>query len=201
MMVMPGVVAFHMPVSQTSASAGSDSSALLAARKSGSDGEPVSSSPSNRKVTLHGSPPLASKARQASTKVMSWPLSSEAPRATISCRPFALLQARREGIGLPELQRIGRLHVVMAVEQHMRRVLALGVRMADHDRMARESAAIRRCSRVPGVPSRASRRRARTPWCRPGRSRPKVCAINQTAFAWRRRYSCRWWRERRRAWP
>ena len=71
MMVMPGVVAFHMPVSQTRASAGSDNSALLAARNSGSDGEPVSSSPSNRKVTLHGSPPLASKARQASTKVMS----------------------------------------------------------------------------------------------------------------------------------
>ena len=51
-------------------------------------------------------------------------------------RPVALLQTRREGLGLPQFQRIGRLHVVMAVEQQMRRILALGARMADHDGMA-----------------------------------------------------------------
>ena len=89
MVVMAGVSASHMPVSQTIIMS-AFSSALLSARKAGSEGEPVSSSPSNRIDTSHGSPPVSVKARQASTKVMSWPLSSEAPRATI-CSPSGVV--------------------------------------------------------------------------------------------------------------
>ena len=45
--------------------------------------------------------------------------------------------ARREGFGLPEFQWIGGLHVVMSVEQHMRRVAAGGLRVADNHGMTR----------------------------------------------------------------
>ena len=70
-------------------------------------------------MTGTGSLPVtAFQARQASTKVMSWPLSSEAPRARIE--PAAIgprLDQGLEGIVVPELQRVDRLHVVVPVEQ------------------------------------------------------------------------------------
>ncbi len=70
MMVIAGVSLSHMPVSQTSAMSAL-SSAALAARKAGSEGEPVSSSPSKKNVMWQGKPPVSLKARQASMKVIS----------------------------------------------------------------------------------------------------------------------------------
>ena len=53
---------------------------------------------------------------------MSWPLLSSAPRATITW-PFALSvgDAGLEGRPSPQVERVGRLHVVVAVEEHVRR--------------------------------------------------------------------------------
>ena len=88
MVVIAGVLASHIEVSQTSSrSALSDLAYLV--RNAGSDGEPVSSSPSNSRLTLQGRPPFSRKARQASTNVINWPLSSAAPRATMRspCSP------------------------------------------------------------------------------------------------------------------
>ena len=80
-------------------------------------------------------PVTALKARQASMKVMAWPLSSQAPRATMILRPSGQrLDARLERRRLPLVQRIDRLHVIMAVKQHARTGNA--VRFADHHRMA-----------------------------------------------------------------
>ena len=49
---------------------------------------------------------------------------------------LALGKPRRERLGLPQFKRIRRLHVIMAVEQHMRRILALRLGVANDDRMA-----------------------------------------------------------------
>ena len=52
-------------------------------------------------------------------------------------RPSAVVAMRGSNGGVvPQVERIDRLHVVMAVEQHVRRRRAFGL-LADHDRMAR----------------------------------------------------------------
>ncbi len=136
MQVISGVSRSHMLVSQTSMRSAFNS-LPLAARKAGSEVEPDSSSPSNKMVMLQGRPPLARKARQASTSVMSWPLSSAAPaRHDLRTAGFDLNEARRERIGLPEVERIDRLHVIMAIDQHTRRVGARGLGLGDDHRMA-----------------------------------------------------------------
>ena len=111
--------ASHMLVSQTSARS-CLSSAALSLTKPNRWFEPHSSSPSIIMVIGSGSAPVtALKARQASTKVITWPLSSQAPRATMILRPSGSVRdARRERRRLPQVERIDRLHVVMAVEQH-----------------------------------------------------------------------------------
>ena len=125
-----------MPVSQTSAKS-AFSSAALSRTKAGRLTEPDSSSPSTMMVTPIGrSPVSAIVARSASTKVMTWPLSSQAPRATMTrAAGLDLPDHRLEGLRSPQrLQRIDRLDVIMAVEQHMR---CAGLRaMGEHDRMA-----------------------------------------------------------------
>ncbi len=83
MVVMDGVRASNMPVSQISAMSAASSS-RWASRKGGRLSPPDSSSPSSSTVTRQGSVPVAAfQARQASTKVISWPLSSAAPRPWI----------------------------------------------------------------------------------------------------------------------
>ena len=67
---------------------------------------------------------------------MSWPLSSQAPLATISspCGPASSFGSKG---GLPpEVQRIDRLHVVMAIEQNVRRLAAHGLDAPDNHRAA-----------------------------------------------------------------
>ena len=100
------------------------------------------------------------------------------------------LDARLERRRLPQIERIDRLHVVMAVEQHARRfavALPAVAALADHDRMALASGA--RWSRSRGC---AGRPRHVRPPCgsaahRPGRSTPTGCAAAQTADrGWRR---------------
>jgi len=98
MVVIAGVLASHIEVSQTSSR--SDFSVLaFSARNAGSEGEPVSSSPSNSTLTWQGRPPLARNARQASTKVINWPLSSAAPRPTMRS-PFACSSSRGSNGGV-----------------------------------------------------------------------------------------------------
>ena len=131
--VIDGVVWSHMPVSQTSARSRLNSAAF-ARTKSNRLFEPHSSSPSIIMVMSSGSLPVtALKARQASTKVISWPLSSQAPRPWMILRPSGrLVDLRLERRRAPEIDRIDRLHVVVAVEQHARpavrrgRAVALG---------------------------------------------------------------------------
>ena len=70
---------------------------------------------------MAGSAPAAVfQARHASTKVISCPLSSEAPRPTMRFTPFDDVDARLEGRALPFAERIDRLDVVVAVEEHVR---------------------------------------------------------------------------------
>ena len=126
MVVIAGVSRSHMSVSQTSATS-SESSALLASRNGLRLGLPDSSSPSNSIETLMGRPPLtAFHARQASTKVSSCALvvgcaAPGDPRFAVGLGH----ELRIERIGVPQMQRVDRLHVVMTIEQRMRAGLAL----------------------------------------------------------------------------
>ena len=87
LVVIAGVSASHMLVSQISAMSAASSS-LFAARNGGKLTPPDSSSPSSRTVTGSGSEPVTFfQARQASTKVISWPLSSAVPRPTSIFEP------------------------------------------------------------------------------------------------------------------
>ena len=86
-MVIAGVSASHMLVSQISA-VSARSSSRLASRKGGRFTPPDSSSPSSSTVTGTGSFPVTFfQARQASTKVISCPLSSAVPRPTSIFEP------------------------------------------------------------------------------------------------------------------
>ena len=68
---------------------------------------------------------------------ISCPLSSDEPRPVMTLRPGSIsLTAGSNGIVVPELERVDRLHVVMAVEQHMRAVGRRPVVMGDDHRMA-----------------------------------------------------------------
>ena len=84
--------------------------------------EPTSSSPSMTMVTSTGSEPVTDfQARQASTKVINWPLSSSAPRATMILRPSAWsVTTGSNGGRCHKFERIDRLNIVVAIEQHMR---------------------------------------------------------------------------------
>ena len=139
MVVMAGVSLSHWPVSQTSTTSAL-SSWPYSARNAGSEGEPHSSSPSIITDTEIGSlPATAFQARTASKKVISWPLLSSAPRATITC-PLAAseMMIGSNGGERPQVDRVGRLHVVVAVEQHVRRArCALVLVVGDDHRMPR----------------------------------------------------------------
>ncbi len=197
MVVIDGVSASHMPVSQTSARS-ARSASRLAATKAGRDGEPDSSSPSNSTVTSQGRPPVSRKARQASTKVMSWPLSSEAPRATM--RPPSC-SSGLNGIGVPQVERVDRLHVVMAVEQHVRRVAVRRLGVAEHHGSARRGVHLRLEAERRSARARASPRRARTAAHRRRRSRWRGWPAARTAGRARPGGSGRWSAGRRRSRP
>ena len=89
-----------------------------------------------RKVIWQGKPPVSVKARQASTKVISWPLSSATPRPTIRLPVAASTIRGSKGGRLPQIERVGRLHIVMAVKQDMRHVGTRGLGLSDDHRMA-----------------------------------------------------------------
>ena len=70
-------------------------------------------------------------------KVESWPLSSCAPRATMILRPSAWSAITgSNGGAMPQLQRVDRLHVVVAVEQRVRTIAAVAVGRRDDRGMA-----------------------------------------------------------------
>ena len=106
-------------------------------------------------------PAVGRKARQASTKVISWPLSSQAPRADDALCRWARREPRLEGRSCPELQRVDGLNVVMAVEQHVRRVARLGLGGAHHHRPPGRVLPRGFEAEVGELARRASRRRAR----------------------------------------
>ncbi len=120
------------------------------------------------------------KARQASTKVMSWPLSSAAPRADDCVGRSAPRRGAARTAALPEIERIGRLHVVMAIEQHMRRVGARRLGMRDDHRMARGRPRPKPRSRAPCSSRPASRRRGRNRASRRDRWRWRESATGRT---------------------
>ena len=60
------------------------------------------------------------QARNASMKVITWPLSSTAPRATTRWPRGPVDDRGLEGRALPEVQRVGRLDVVVAVVEEVR---------------------------------------------------------------------------------
>ena len=180
LVVMAGVSLSHMLVSQIIATSAASSS-FAASRKPGRFAPPDSSSPSSSTVTGIGSLPVtAFQARQASTKVISWPLSSEAPRPRISLLPsWQRHDHRVERLVCPQFQRIDRLHVVVAVEQHLG---ALGrVILGQHDRVAGRVAHLGleadrgEVGRMPFAHWRAFRRH------RPDRSRSTSAAPSGTA--------------------
>jgi hypothetical protein len=61
------------------------------------------------------------QARQASTKVISCPLSSWAPRATMIFVRRLVGNGRLEWRTMPKIERIDRLHIVVTIEQYVRR--------------------------------------------------------------------------------
>ena len=181
--VMAGVSLSHCPVSQTSTTS-AFSSLPYSARNAGSEGEPHSSSPSSITETEIGNlPATAFQARTASKKVISWPLLSSAPRATITC-PLAaseMMIGSNGGRG-PQIDGVGRLHVVVAVEQHVRR--ARGA--ARPCRARRPSDARWSARRAPRTRGRKARWRTIRPPpgsspCRRGRSTRSRCARAGTA--------------------
>ena len=190
-----------MPVSQTSTRS-AFSSLAFSARKAGSEGEPVSSSPSNSTLTLQGRPPVSRKARQASRKVINWPLSSQAPRATIRWPVRPVDEPRLEGRRRPQFERIGRLHVVMAVEQHMRRVARLRLGASRRPSAGPVVGALGRFEAEAAQFARpASRRRVRNRGN--GRDRPRSResrAARTGASSAVGLVGVDRWRERRRAW-
>ena len=104
----------------TTASAASRS--LFSRSQSSSPTDECSSSPSNRKRRLTGSRPRVAKIASAALRCMcSWPLSSAAPRPDDA--PVA--NERLERGRLPQLDRVDRLDVVVAVHEDRRG--ALGV--------------------------------------------------------------------------
>ena len=182
-----------MLVSQTSARSCLNSSAL-SLTKPNRCFEPHSSSPSIIMVIGSGSAPVtALKARQASTKVITWPLSSQAPRATMILRPSGSVDARLERRRLPQVERIDRLHVVMAVEQDARR-LAVAVRAVALPTTIGWPSVGRTWSRSRCCSDRWRRTRPQPciDPCRPDRSRSTGSAGSRTAA----RGSCR---DRRRS--
>ena len=136
MVEIAGVLRSHIEVSQTSAMSAFSSSAF-SVRNGIMLGLADSSSPSKSTVRLTGSRPVSAiQARAASTKVISWPLSSSEPRPTIRFSPFTSTIAGSKGSRSQSADRIDRLHVVMAVEEHVRRALPGPAIMPDHHRMA-----------------------------------------------------------------
>ena len=122
---MAGVSLSHWPVSHTSARSAVTSLPCLA-RKPGSDGEPHSSSPSISTLMASGSAPgdalpgphRLDEGHQLALVVLG------AARHDHLAVGLVGGEARLERRRLPQLQRIGRLHVVVAVEQHVRRAVA-----------------------------------------------------------------------------
>ena len=134
--VVVGTSRAKTPVSVTTTTSGASRSRRSASSRSAKCGEPDSSSPSTRKrrVTAGVSRPVAARwARRPSRWNSSWPLSSEAPRAN-SSSPRTV---GSNGGVLPQLQRVDRLHVVVAVDDRDRRVRLGGRPLGEDGRRAR----------------------------------------------------------------
>ena len=102
-----------MPLSKITAASAPRSSA---ARKSTIGWPPVSSSPSQAKRTLTGSSPAAASSAAAFSEHVELALVVGDAAAV---EPVAAL-LELERVGLPELERIGRLHVEVPVDEHRR---------------------------------------------------------------------------------
>ena len=180
---MAGVSLSHWPVSHTSARS-AVTSLPCSARNAGSDGEPHSSSPSSSTVMAIGQAPATLfQARAASKKVMSWPLLSSAPRATITL-PLTLSEAMRGSNGGDFHSSSGstRLHVVVAVEQHVRRRSAGGRPWRGPPPSdGRSSSPAGPRSRCPAAGGRTIPPPAGTAACRRGRWRRWGCGSARTA--------------------
>ena len=185
-----GVSRSHMPVSQTSAKSALSSACVGLEERLEAEGSRIPPRPRTASMTLQGRSPCdAFQARQASTKVISWPLSSDAPRAGDHVCAVGLRRHERGSNGsvVPQLQRIDRLHVVMAVEQHMRAGLArlwiVGRRPSDGPACrARVASKPRPSARRPAIRPRGGNRP-----CRRGRSRCWECGSSRKAVqGWRR---------------
>ncbi len=90
--------------------------------KSATCGLPISSSPSSSRMTLQGRRPRTfSSDSIARICARCWPLLSATPRAKM--RPSRMVGSN--GGLMPQVERVGRLHVVMTIEQHRRRAFRL----------------------------------------------------------------------------
>ena len=201
---MAGVSLSHWPVSHTSARS-AVTSLPCAARKPGSDGEPHSSSPSISTVMRTG---------QAPASVLPGPRRLEeghelalvvlrAARDDHLAVELVGGDARLERRRFPQLQRIGRLHVVVAVEQHVRGAAQARPCRGRRPWDAPWSAPPWRRSRCPGAGARTTAPPCGSAACMPGPWRRWGCGSARTAApaphpAWRRGLSGPW--AGRRSW-
>ena len=131
--VIAGVPGPHMPVSQTRAISALSSLAFLA-RKAGSEGDPVSSSPSNSTVIRAGrtAERLERPAGLEKGHQLAFVVGGAASHDLLAVGPgFELRFERRTA---PKVQRVDRLHVIVAIKQNVGGVPAVRVHMADDHR-------------------------------------------------------------------
>ena len=159
--------------------------AVLGSRKPGSDGEPHSSSPSISTLTPRADSSPATRLPGPRGLEEGHELALVVLRAARHDHLAVELvggDARLERRRFPQLERIGRLHVVVAVEQHMRRCRRRPLPGRGRRPWGDPWSAPRgRRSRCRCSSSRApvGRRAAAAP-CRPGRSRRLGCAAART---------------------
>ena len=194
--VIAGVSMSHMPVSLISARSAASSS-LLAARKGSRLGLPTSSSPSISTVMCAGMLArglLPGAQRLDEHHRLALVVHRAARDEALAVRAIDELRLERRAV--PELQRIDRLHVVVAVEQDVRSLVA-GRRRHDARRRrdGRRSAAPRRGSPSPASWSRthsaARRQSCRWSGCAliegmRSRSNSRPREASSEASAWRR---------------
>ena len=158
---MDGTSAAHIEVSVMTITS-QDSRSRSRRSRSGRCGEPDSSSPSTSSLRVtggaeRGGRPAARQARSPRSWNRTWPLSSEAPRARI----WPSRSAGWNGGLSPLLERLDRLHVVVAVDEHDRSGRVVGPPLGEHRGQA--LAAAPSCCRCPRPRRRGIRSRAAWP--------------------------------------
>ena len=120
-----------MPLSKMIAASAPRSSA---SRNSTIECPPVSSSPSQQKRTFTGSSPARASSRAADEQHVELALVVDGAAAV----QIVAADLRLERVALPQLERVGRLHVEVPVADHRRRALrsARRAQLADRERLA-----------------------------------------------------------------